>query len=94
MGRISTENGQGYVIKRALSKETSNIVSLFSGLGSFIFIGLIICFFIFIYLLPSKVAANNKNADKVFWVNLFLGWIPFIWLILLLAALLGDSRED
>ena len=91
---ISIDNSSGYVIKRALRKEISSTDTTSTGNGSILLICLGICFLIFIYLLPSKVAANNKNADKIYWVNLFLGWIPFIWLALLLAALLGDSRED
>lgn len=82
---IETENGSGYVIKRALSEDNTLI--------SVIVLIFVLWLVFFIYMLPSKIAANNKNASKIYKVNLFLGWIPVIWLILLLAALLGESKE-
>ena len=83
---IETENGSGYVIKRALKKDNT-IVS--------VIILMFICLLLFfIYMLPAKIASNNKNASKIYIVNLILGWIPAIWLILLLAALIGERKEN
>ena len=87
---IETENGSGYVIKKALADDAS----ILSVIGVFILIILGLWFLFFMYFLPSRVAADNKNANKIYHVNLFLGWVPVIWLVLLLAALIGESRED
>ena len=87
---IETENGSGYVIKKALADDAS----ILSVIGVFILIILGLWFLFFMYFLPSRVAADNKNANKIYHLNLFLGWIPIIWLILLLAALIGESKED
>ena len=83
---IETENGSGYVIKKALSEDNT--------ITSVIILVFILWLLFFIYMLPAKIASNNKNANKIYKVNLFLGWIPVIWLILLLAALVGESKED
>lgn len=91
---IKTESGSGYVTKKYLKKEnppirkTANIIIYATIIITAIYI------FLLIYMLPSKIASKNKNARKVYVVNLFLGWIPVIWLILLLAALLGESDEN
>lgn len=83
---IKTEKGSGYVIKKSLSEDNT--------IFSIVILVLILWLVFFIYMLPSKIAANNKNASKIYKVNLFLGWIPVIWLILLLAALIGESKES
>ena len=83
---IKTENGSGYVIKNALSEDNMAISVII-----FIFVLWLV---FFIYMLPAKIASDNKNAGKIYKVNLFLGWVPVIWLVLLLAALIGESRED
>ncbi len=83
---IETENGSGYVIKNALIED--NTVS------SVIILIFVLWLVFFFYMLPTKIAANNKNANKIYKMNLFLGWIPIIWLVLLLAALIGENRED
>lgn len=83
---IKTENGSGYVIKNALSEDNTAV--------SVIIFIVVLWLVFFIYMLPAKIASDNKNADKIYKVNLFLGWIPIIWLILLLAALIGESKED
>lgn len=83
---IETENGSGYVIKKALGEDNT--------ITSVIILVFILWLLFFIYMLPAKIASNNKNANKIYKVNLFLGWIPVIWLILLLAALVGESKED
>ena len=63
------------------------------GVGVFI-LALVLWIVWFFYFLPSRIAAGNKNANKVYRVNLLLGWIPIIWLLLLFAALIGENRED
>ena len=83
---IKTENGSGYVIKKALSEDNTII--------SVIVLVFVLWLVFFIYMLPAKMAASNKNASKIYKVNLFLGWIPVIWVVLLLAALIGENKED
>lgn len=46
-----------------------------------------------IYFFPTICAKGNDNEDKIFAVNLFLGWFPVVWIILLLAALIGDRKK-
>lgn len=91
--KVQTDKGEGFVIKRSLTTQSSG-----SSIGEVIFniILLVIIAWIalFFYLLPARLAANNKNANKIYRVNLFLGWIPIIWLILFVAALIGESREE
>ena len=84
--RIETESGSGYVIKRALSKNHTFF--------SIVILVFILWLAFFVYMLPAKIAANNKNAGKIYAVNLFLGWVPVIWLTLFVAALIGENRED
>ena len=83
---IKTENGSGYVIKKELSEDNTII--------SVIVLVFVLWLVFFIYMLPAKIAASNKNASKIYKVNLFLGWIPVIWVVLLLAALIGENKED
>lgn len=91
--KVKTDKGEGFVIKRSLTTESSD-----TGIGeivlNIVFLGVILWIVIFIYLLPSRLAANNKNANKIYKVNLFLGWIPIIWLILFVAALIGESKDN
>lgn len=91
--KVQTDKGEGFVIKRSLTTESSD-----TGIGeivlNIVFLGVILWIVIFIYLLPSRLAANNKNANKIYKVNLFLGWIPIIWLILFVAALIGESKDN
>lgn len=86
---IETDKGNGYVIKKALAEDNATR----SNSETFMFIVFIISFIIFVYLLPYFVATNNRNRNKIFFINLFLGWIPVVWLILLLAALTGEKEE-
>lgn len=90
--KVKTDSSEGFVIKRSLTTESSD-----TDIGEIVFVSLLFILFLwialFIYLLPAKIASNNKNANKVYKVNLFLGWIPVIWLILLAAALIGESKE-
>lgn len=87
---IEIDNTSGYVIKRALANDNSVAFFLVSIL---VFLPLL-WLLIVIYLFPARIAADNKNANKVYKVNLFLGWVPIIWLILLFAALIGENKED
>lgn len=91
--KVQTDIGEGFVIKRSLTTETQG-----TSVGEIIFSILLFILFVwialFFYLLPARIATNNKNADKIYRVNLFLGWIPIIWLILFVAALIGESREE
>ena len=73
-------------MKKALSEDNTII--------SVIVLVFVLWLVFFIYMLPAKIAASNKNASKIYKVNLFLGWIPVIWVVLLLAALIGENKED
>ena len=89
--KVQTEKGEGFVIKRSLTVKSSGIVG---GVVVFFVLVLVLWLVWFFYFLPSRIAAGNKNANKVYKVNLLLGWIPVVWLLVLFAALIGDSRED
>ena len=91
--KVQTDKGEGFVIKRSLTTQSYGS-SIGEVIFSIILIVIIAWIALFFYLLPSKIAANNKNANKIYRVNLFLGWIPIIWLILFVAALIGESREE
>lgn len=54
---------------------------------------LIVIILITIWLIPIFCSRKNENATAILWINLFLGWIPIIWLVLLLAALLGKKKS-
>lgn len=54
---------------------------------------LIVIILITIWLIPIFCSRKNENATAILWINLFLGWIPVIWLVLLLAALLGKKKS-
>ena len=88
---VQTDKGGGFVIKRSLTTNNFGIGDIIIGVIVIAFTLLIAWFF---YFLPSRVAAGNKNANKIYQVNLLLGWIPVIWLLLLFAALIGESVED
>ena len=87
---VKIENHQvsGFVVKRALSEDNS------ISFTPLILLILAIWLAITIYMLPAQMAKGNKNAHKIFLVNLFLGWIPIVWLVLLLAALIGEAKDD
>lgn len=89
--KVQTDKGDGFVIKRSLTTQSSGIGEII--VGVFI-LALVLWIVLFFYFLPSRIAAGNKNANKVYKVNLLLGWIPIIWLLLLFAALIGENREN
>ena len=91
--KVQTDKGEGFVIKRSLTTQSSGS-SIGEVIFSIILLVIIAWIALFFYLLPARLAANNKNANKIYRVNLFLGWIPIIWLILFVAALIGESREE
>jgi len=49
------------------------------------------CILLIIYLLPAAIANSRELHNKrgIFWINLCLAWIPFVWLILLFVAILA-----
>lgn len=55
---------------------------------------LVVIIFITIWLIPLFCSRKNENATAILWINLFLGWIPIIWIVLLLAALLGKKKSQ
>ena len=58
-----------------------------------IFIIILLCIIILlIWLTPVFCSRGNENSKKILWLTLFLGWIPFVWLVLLLSALLGKKK--
>ncbi len=89
--KVQTDKGDGFVIKRSLTTESSGVVDIVVGVFILALVLWIVWFF---YFLPSRIAAGNKNANKVYRVNLLLGWIPIIWLLLLFAALIGENKDD
>lgn len=93
--KVETDKGAGFVIKRSLTTYSPDISTDESmSISNIIILVFIVWIALFFYLLPSRIAANNKNANKIYRVNLFLGWIPIIWLILFVAALIGESKEE
>lgn len=97
--KVRTAIGDGYVAKKYLIKSAENNPSSEgpSDLPTFVLViilGIAVWVIWYIYFLPSRIAADNKNADKVYTVNLFLGWIPVIWLVLLFAALIGEQKNN
>ena len=60
--KVKTDKGEGFVIKRSLTTESSD-----TGIGeivlNIVFLGVILWIVIFIYLLPSRLAANNKKCQ-------------------------------
>ena len=53
---------------------------------------IVISILLLIWLIPIFCSRGNENAKSILWLNIFLGWIPIIWLVLLLAALLGKKK--
>lgn len=47
-----------------------------------------------LWLIPTFCSRKNENATAILWLNIFLGWIPLVWLVLLLAALLGKKKNS
>ena len=89
--KVQTERGNGYVAKSFLIPKTYSIADKIIGI---FFLGIGIWLIIFLYFLPSRIAANNKNAHKIYKVNVILGWFPIIWLLLLFAAIIGENTES
>ena len=89
---------EGEVLRHSLSATQKGGAGIVEGIvgGVVVFFVLVLVLWLvwFFYFLPSRIAAGNKNANKVYKVNLLLGWIPVVWLLVLFAALIGDSRED
>lgn len=40
-----------------------------------------------LYFLPTILGRNKRNADTIFLINLFAGWIGVGWVIALILAL-------
>lgn len=91
--KIKANEKTGFVIKKALTEDYSDTFEIIPFvLYTMLFLAGI-ALAIFIYMLPARLAANNKNANKIFVLNIFLGWIPVIWLILFACALIGEEKE-
>lgn len=95
--KVQTDKGEGFVIKKSLS-QSSNIQSLATSnndnTDSLFAMGFILIILLLAWWLPTLIARKNANFYKIFWVNLLIGWIPIIWLILLIAALVGERKRD
>ena len=92
--KVQTDIGSGYVVKRLLIDNLSssnNETNLFISLIILILVLWIAWFF---YMLPAKLARHNKNADRMYKVNLFLGWVPGVWIVLLIVALVGERVDQ
>ncbi|MBR6163273.1 hypothetical protein IKQ26_05255 [bacterium] len=61
-----------------------------------IILGLIftLCMLIVVWFIPVFCSRGNENANKILWLTIFLGWIPLVWLVLLIAALLGRKKNS
>ena len=64
----------------------------FDGFSEIIFWTCGIIFAILVWFIPIICAKGNENENKIFWLTLCLGYIPPIWVVLLLAALLGKKK--
>ena len=53
---------------------------------------LIFIILIGIWFIPVICSRGNENENKILWLTVFLGWIPFVWLALLISALLGKKK--
>ena len=51
---------------------------------------------LFMYFLPTYVAARRERKDKwiIFFLNLFLGWSFAGWLVALIWALMKDHQKQ
>lgn len=47
-----------------------------------------------LYFLPSIIASNNTNDFSVMLINLFFGWTFIGWIIALIMATNGKSKND
>lgn len=95
--KVRTDKGNGYVVKRSLADHTSHYTPYDSEdhpILTLLFFIFAICIAWFIYMLPATLAQNNKNAARMYKVNLFLGWIPGVWPILLILALVGERVDE
>ena len=54
-------------------------------------IAVVFMMYVLFWWTPFMCAQQNKNKKQIFWLTIFLGWIPLVWFGLLLAALLGDK---
>ena len=92
--KVQTDIGNGYVVKRLLVDNlphSSDETNLFASLIILILVLSIAWFF---YMLPARLARHNKNAGRMYKVNLFLGWVPGVWIILLIVALVSEKVDQ
>ena len=54
---------------------------------------LIIILLITVWFVPTICSRKNENAKPIFLINIFLGWIPIVWVAILIAALLGKKKD-
>ena len=47
---------------------------------------------IVIWFLPVICSRGNENTKKILWITIFIGWIPIVWIALLISALLGTKK--
>ena len=92
--KVRTDKGNGYVVKRSLTDRSASSNTEEHPVLAFIIFILLLCLAWCIYMLPAKLAKNNKNADRIATVNLLLGWIPIVWVILLILALVGERVDE
>lgn len=46
-----------------------------------------------LYFVPTFCAKNTIYYKKILILNIFLGWCPIIWLILLVCSILGTEKK-
>lgn len=91
--KVQTDISSGYVAKRLLIDNISSSSDETNLFTSLIILILVLCVAWFFYMLPARLARNNKNAGKIYKVNLFLGWVPGVWIILLIIALVSEEVD-
>lgn len=92
--KVRTDKGNGYVVKRSLVDHSASSNTEDHHVATLIFFILLLCLAWCIYMLPAKLAKNNKNAARMYKVNLFLGWIPVVWVILLILGMVGERVDE
>lgn len=84
--KVQTDKGEGFVIKKSITKDSDS--------SSGIFVLFVLIILGYVWFLPTIVSSTHTNHRKIFWLNLIIGWIPLIWIILLIVAITGERKDD
>jgi Superinfection immunity protein len=60
-----------------------------------VFLFVLACFVLVVYFTPTIIAYWRDYHAKIaiFWINLLLGWTLVVWLILVLVAMEGKTKN-